>query len=93
MKCKNCGDKGFLKQGNVITACPDCITPGRLIDCMKVSIDTFASREPELARKFAKIVQFLPEYPVMAVLEAEFQKIDFNFIEVLYKVFEIRHFK
>ncbi len=92
-KCNNCKDARYLKQGKKMVQCPYCITEEKLLAAIKQAIsDAKKDGKAELSIKLQAVLSFLPEYPVMAVLECEALDLPENFVIMIQDSFGIRPF-
>ena len=72
IKCEHCNDRQVLQQGKKLTACPYCMTEERLISSInRAIVDAKKEGKTPLADKLQLVLNFLPESPVMAIMEAE----------------------
>lgn len=91
-KCEHCKN-GKIKQGKGAIDCPYCMSSTRLVDAIKKTInDAKKKGETELAGKLQIVLSHLPEYPVMAVLEAEYLGMNNSLILMIRDSFEILPF-
>jgi hypothetical protein len=94
IRCHHCNDRQLLIQGKKSTPCPYCINEERLITSIKRAIsDAKKDGKKELAIKLQSVLSFLPEYPVVAILEAEALELNENFILMIRDSFNILPFK
>jgi len=89
-KCDYC-ENGYIKKHGIYVPCKKCITPARFEATLNKAIkgcDDFFKKKTLQA-----IRDFLPKYPIMALLEAEhyggFSK---DFVIMLTEAYEIRPF-
>lgn len=93
IKCNHCNDRKIIKQGSKPVTCPYCVTEERLVVAIKRAIeDSVKANRKEFAKKLEKVLYFLPESPVMAVLEAEALDLPENFVIMIRDSFDIRPF-
>tara|TARA_R110002020_G_scaffold441486_1_gene652292 strand:+ start:339 stop:659 length:321 start_codon:yes stop_codon:yes gene_type:complete len=92
MNCPFCVN-GIVGIGPDAKPCKNCMTPKRFISSLdkairKASLDKKKKKEDGL-----RAVRLnLPDYPVLAAMEAEASKLNKKFIEMLYQTFDIKPF-
>jgi len=70
--------------------CPYCTTEEKLIIAIKRAIsDSKKGGREEFAKKLEKVLAFLPEWPIMAILEAQALSLPDNFIIMLQDSFSV----
>jgi hypothetical protein len=70
--------------------CPYCLSEDKLVSCIKRAIvDARKDKKEELANKLQAVLNFLPEWPVMAILEAEALELNENFILMIQDSFNV----
>lgn len=90
-KCKHCTD-GYRSQNGIYLPCKYCITPSRFEKTLETAIANCGD-DVERKKTLIRINNNLPEYPVMALLEAEsYGKFSKDFIFMLKEAYEIRSF-
>ena len=90
-KCKHC-EEGYVKKNGVYTPCKHCITPERFEKTLNTAIQNCTT---DLLRKktLVRIKGNLPDYPVMALMEAEhYGKFSKDFILMLKDAYDIKPF-
>jgi hypothetical protein len=90
-RCKYCED-GYVKKNGVYTPCQHCITPERFEKTLDKAI---ASCGPDYFRKktLSNIKDNLPDYPIMALLEAEhYGQFSKDFMRMLKSAYDIKPF-
>ena len=88
----NC-DNGYVRKNGLYLPCSICITPARFESVLKTAISG-CKGESEKKKALQRIQSNLPDYPVMALLEAEYYgRFKDNFIEMLKKAYKIRPFQ
>lgn len=91
-KCEHCKN-GKIKQGRSTVSCPYCMSEDRLVSAIKKFIaDEKKSGNSELAGKMQIVLSHLPDYPVMAILEAEYLGLNNNLILMIRDSFEVLPF-
>tara|TARA_R100001509_G_scaffold158419_1_gene123581 strand:+ start:319 stop:627 length:309 start_codon:yes stop_codon:yes gene_type:complete len=89
-KCKYC-EEGYVKKNGVYTPCKHCITPDRFQVTLEKAIANCADSMKKKA--LIKIKENLPEYPVVALMEAEhYGKFSKEFISTLKQAYDIKPF-
>ena len=70
---------------------PPKATPKSLVLAIKLVIKSYQTKynNKDLANRFRHVLEFLPKYPVMAVMEAEAQNLNPQFIKLLQKTYYI----
>ena len=90
MNCPFCGGKGYIKQGDTTVAC-SCVDGRKIIKGIRAAIRDFErSGKHEAAENLAAVLMFLPDYPVMASLEAEARGLHEDFILMIRDTFQVR---
>ena len=93
MKCEHCKDQMTLQEGTKLVPCPYCMTAERLIKSIKGAIaDSKKEKKTKQVEAFEAILYFLPDNPVMAVLEAEHYEVNHNLILMIRDTFHILPF-
>ena len=91
-KCAHCQD-GYVRKNGVYVPCKHCITPERFQRTMETAIKN-CGNDVLKRRTLIRIKENLPEYPVMALMEAEnYGKFSEKFITMLSQAYDIRPFK
>jgi len=90
-RCKYC-EEGYVKKNGVYTPCKHCITPERFEKTLNTAIANCGS--DFLKKKILlRIKQNLPDYPVMALMEAEhYGKFSKDFIRMLKEAYDVKPF-
>jgi hypothetical protein len=90
MICGHCID-GLVAEGNSYYTCTYCYEKRALIEDIELSIAILVSRDEIFeAKELAKIHDLLESSPILALMEAEHQKLSGFFIEKMIKVFNIK---
>jgi hypothetical protein len=93
MKCEHCNNRQFIPQGKKMIPCPYCVTEERLMASLKRAVaDAKKDKKWDFANKIEIILSYLPEYPVMAILEAEEMGLNENLILMIRDSFNVRPF-
>lgn len=72
MKCETCKDAKVIDKKGKFVPCPYCMTEEKLVKAIKGAIKDFRKEKNDAqADKLQKVLDFLPDYPVMAIMEAE----------------------
>ncbi len=90
-RCKYC-EEGYVKKNGVYTPCKHCMTPERFEKTLNTAI---ANCGGDLLKQKAliRVKENLPEYPVMAILEAEhYGKFTKEFMSMLRLAYDIKPF-
>lgn len=91
-KCEHCNN-GKIKQGKTFVGCPYCMTEDRLIAALKRTIaDSKKEGKMDYAGKLQIVLSHLPEYPVMALLEAEYLGLNNSLILMIRDSFQVLPF-
>lgn len=91
-KCEHCND-GKIKQGKTLKVCPYCITEDRLMAALKRTIADYKKEgKNDYAGKLQIVLGHLPEYPVMALLEAEYLGLSNSLIMLIRDSFQVLPF-
>ena len=93
-KCQHCTE-GYVKTNGIYTPCRHCITPERFQKTIEQAIKNCdLTTDYERKGALTRVKENLPDYPVMAVLEAEhyggFSK---DFMQMLKEAYGINPFK
>ena len=92
MKCPYCNDKGYIQRGDTTVAC-SCVDGSKIIKGMRSAIRDFEKcGKHESAQNLVAVLMFLPDYPVVAVMEAEAQGLHEDFILMIRDAFHIKPF-
>jgi len=93
MKCEHCNNRQFIPQGKKMVPCPYCVTEDRLMASLKRAIvDAKKEKRWDFARDLEKVLSYLPEYPVIAALEAEELGMNDNIIAMIRDSFNVLPF-
>jgi DNA-directed RNA polymerase subunit RPC12/RpoP len=93
MKCERCKDQFTIQEGNRLIPCPYCMTPERLMKSIKGAIaDSRKEKRHDLVAGLEAVLQFLPDSPVMAILEAEHHILNTNLILMIRDTFNVLPF-
>ena len=90
-RCKYC-EEGYVKKNGVYTPCKHCITPERFEKTLNTAI---ANCGTDVFRKrtLIRIKENLPDYPVVALLEAEhYGQFSKDFVSMLKEAYDIKPF-
>jgi hypothetical protein len=92
--CEYCQD-GYVKKNGVLRPCQHCITPDRFQTTIETAIkNCVIAGDGQRKHALKEIANNLPDYPIMALLEAEhyggFTK---DFIEMMKDAYQIKPFK
>ena len=90
-KCDKCED-GYVRKNGVLIPCKSCITPERFEKTLKTAIANCGSDYIK-KKTLIRIQENLPEYPIMALMEAEFYgSFSETFVSMLKEAYDIRPF-
>jgi len=93
MKCEHCNNRQFIPHGKKMVPCPYCVTEDRLMASLKRAIvDAKKEKRWDFARDLEKVLSYLPEYPVIAALEAEELGMNDNIIAMIRDSFNVLPF-
>lgn len=95
-KCHYCNDKGIIvmNNGEVIETCTHCLNTHSFFEALNLAIsNSKKAKNNQQTDGFKAVKSFLPDYPVMAYLEAEARGLNDNFLELLQSTFNILPFK
>jgi hypothetical protein len=93
-KCPKCDGKGVIKEDGGYTSCPKCLTPERFESSIQKAINKCKrSGDNNRLEDLTSVKSFLPDYPVMAVMEAEARNLNKDFISMLRQSFGVRGFE
>lgn len=93
IKCERCNNRQYITQGKKMVPCPYCVTEEKLMASFKRAIsDAKKEGKSELAGKLKQVLSFLPEYPIMAILEAEALEMNENIVLMISDSFRILPF-
>ena len=91
-KCVHCQD-GYVRKNGVYVPCKHCITPDRFQRTIETAIKN-CGKDVLKRRALMRIKENLPDYPVMALMEAEvYEDFSESFIKMLKEAYDIRPFK
>lgn len=91
--CKHC-NKGLVHNSTSLKVCPHCTSAQQLIEAIKLAISNCKKKnDTKLMENLKAIIKLLPEYSVMAVLEAEARNMSTEFIQLLRDSFDIKTWK
>lgn len=91
--CKKCKDKGSYEENGSFLTCVFCGGRQKCMMQLKISMaNAKSSGNKELYQNLVAVKKFLPQYPVMAVLEAEAREMLPSFISFLRLSFDIKAF-
>ena len=90
-RCTHC-EEGYVKKNGVYVPCKHCITPERFEKTLQKAIDS-CSVDVLKKKVLIRIKNNLPDYPVMALMEAEnYGKLSKEFISMLKSAYDIKPF-
>tara|TARA_X000001036_G_C20379480_1_gene683991 strand:- start:120 stop:434 length:315 start_codon:yes stop_codon:yes gene_type:complete len=90
-KCTNC-EQGWVKKNGVYSPCKHCITPDRFEKTLKTAIQN-CGNDYERKKALLVIEKNLPEYSVVAYLEAEsYGKFNKEFVSMLRDAYDVKPF-
>tara|TARA_B100000959_G_scaffold276999_1_gene332699 strand:+ start:356 stop:658 length:303 start_codon:yes stop_codon:yes gene_type:complete len=89
-KCKYC-EAGYVKKSGIYKPCQHCITPERFQKTLEVAIGN--CKDSIKKKALSRIQENLPDYPVVALMEANFYgEFGADFIKMLKTAFDVRPF-
>ena len=92
-QCPRCGGRGVVSQGDSYISCPECLTPEKFLKAIDKAIrECKHENKKEKLAALEAVKSFLPEYPVMALLEAEARNLNPKFVRMLQQSFGVRAF-
>tara|TARA_Y100000310_G_scaffold129338_1_gene128481 strand:- start:67 stop:384 length:318 start_codon:yes stop_codon:yes gene_type:complete len=92
MNCPFCVN-GIIGIGPDAKPCKNCMTPKRFISSLDKAIRKAGLDEKKKKEAGLKAVRLnLPDYPVLAAMEADAAGLNKKFIEMLYQTFDIKPF-
>lgn len=92
-QCPRCGGRGVVPQGSSYISCPECLTPEKFLKAIEKAIRECKHEQKKDKLAALEAVQsFLPEYPVMALLEAEAHNLNPKFVSMMQHSFAVRTF-
>lgn len=92
-KCEYCKNGKVKQEKGDVDYCPYCMSSTRLVEAIKRTItDSKKKGEKELAGKLQIVLNHLPDYPVMAILEAEYLGMNSSLILMIRDSFEVLPF-
>ena len=91
-KCEHCKN-GKIKQGKSTITCPYCMSASRLVAALKKTVnDEKKDGNVEHAGKLQIVLNHLPDYPVMAIMEAEYLGMNNNLVLMIRDCFGVLPF-
>lgn len=88
-RCEHCHGRQFIKN----VPCPYCMTEEKLMNSLKRAIaDSKKEGKKELAGKLQIVLDHLPEYPVMAIMEAEYLELNTSLVLMIRDSFDVLPF-
>jgi hypothetical protein len=92
--CPHCQDKGMILTNTSVVVCNHCLQPDEVLEALHITIKkAVADSKFEFAFNLQAILAFLPEYPVIAVMEAEERNMDHFLTDTLRKTFQVMPFR
>lgn len=94
-RCPKCNNKRIVKENNKILFCTACIDEDKLIQSLKAFLENNETNKScrQLVTDVRAILSFLPDYPVMAIMEAAERGFNVDAIQLMKKVFKVRNLK
>jgi hypothetical protein len=90
-KCVHCKD-GYMKKNGILVPCKYCITPERFEATLEKALKN-CGPDSERKRVLRRVQSNLPNYPIMAVLEAEnYGKFSIEFVSMLRNAYDLKPF-
>lgn len=90
-RCTRC-EGGYVKKNGILTPCNHCITPDRFEITVEKAIKS-CTHDAERKRVLLEIKNNLPEYPIMALMEAEhYGEFSKDFMSMLKRAYDIKPF-
>jgi len=89
--CNFCSG-GLINQNNSITTCQYCLTEDRVIEAIKLAVYTIEDLGGD-SDDLRAILEFLPDYPVVAVMEAEIRNVNKYIVEIIKNTFHVLSLK
>mgnify|MGYP001193165491 CR=1 FL=1 len=88
-RCEHCHGRQFIKN----VPCLYCMTEEKLMNSLKRAIaDSKKEGKKELAGKLQIVLDHLPEYPVMAIMEAEYLELNTSLVLMIRDSFDVLPF-
>lgn len=92
-KCEYCQNKQVIQQGRKLVPCQYCMTEDKLMSALKRAVvDAKKEGKSEFAKKLQTIIDYLPESPVIAIMEAEYLELNNSLILMIRDAFQILPF-
>ena len=89
-KCSHCVG-GYVRDGSIYYPCNHCMSPERFLKTLEKAIKDCSDPGKKIVLR--RIKANLPEYPVMALLEAEnYEGLNKEFVKMLKSAFDIKPF-
>jgi DNA-directed RNA polymerase subunit RPC12/RpoP len=89
--CNRCKDTGVYQDGFSAMTCPYCAGRQKFMAHLKQAIkQASAGKRKTLKEDLVAVHELLPEYPVMACLEAEARGLRRDFIDFIMESFDVR---
>ena len=93
IKCEHCNDRQVMQQGKKLIPCPYCITEEKLMSSIRRAIsDAKKEGKKDFAGKLQLVLSFLPESPVMAIMEAEALELNNSLILMIRDAYHVLPF-
>lgn len=90
-KCEHCNNTKFVKQGKKSVPCTHCMNEERLMNSIRRAIeDSRREGKTVLASHLTLVLSYLPDYPVIAMLEAEEMHLNSSLIMMIQDAFDVR---
>lgn len=94
MSCSHCGGSGSYQDGKKIMMCPYCVTEEEIIKILKSKRDDLVNRGDKISGyNYQAIINLLPKFSVLAVMEAEFRKLPKTLVDLVRKVYDVKPFR
>lgn len=88
-KCEYCQNKQVIQQGRKLIPCQYCMTEDKLMSALKRAVvDAKKEGKDIFAKKLQIVIDYLPEYPVMAAMEAEYLELNNSLILMIRDAFQ-----
>ncbi len=92
-KCPTCQGKRYINEGATLTTCPQCTTTDHFMDALTQTLYRYWSEKKwDAYYRLERVCNLLPDSSVLAVLEAEHQRLN-NLVPMLKNHFGIRGFR
>ena len=92
-KCEYCQNKQVIQQGKKLVPCQYCMTEDKLMSALKRAVvDAKKEGKNDFAKKLQTIIDYLPESPVIAIMEAEYLEMNSSLIIMIQEAFHVLPF-